>query len=137
MKKFQQILPFILFSFLLSCASTSYVEPESPVEDEKNTVGKSYIISARVVERERIVNGEPLAKTDFYLERSIQDYFIKFCESIVSREELEKNLNRQRASIKILHAEVEYKEGEWDSCDENDNINSRSGSYIIIKRLIE
>lgn len=55
----------------------------------------------------------------------------------VTSAELEAYLDKQRASIKILHAEVEYLEGEWDTCDTTGINDSRFGSYVIIKRLID
>tara|TARA_R110000737_G_scaffold347664_1_gene379674 strand:- start:21754 stop:22032 length:279 start_codon:yes stop_codon:yes gene_type:complete len=86
MKKFIHLLPFLFLSLLLSCASNkNIVDDNNPKEDEKNTIGKSYLISARIVEKQRIINSEIQTKTDYFLERSVQDYFIKFCESNVSR----------------------------------------------------
>lgn len=105
--------------------------------DEQGATEKSYIISAPIVEKQRVIKNEPQSETDYFLERSIQDYFIKFCESNVSRADLENYLKRQKASFKILHAEIEYREGEWDSCTEQVKEASRMGAYIIINRLIE
>ena len=57
--------------------------------------------------------------TDLYIERSVQDYFIKFCESKVSREELETHLSTKNTEIKVATLEVEFLDGSWDICDGN------------------
>jgi hypothetical protein len=137
MKKSILLLTFLLLSILFSCGSSGKIENVKSSEEAKNMIGKSYFITARIAEKTRIIKGETQAKSNFFLERSIQDYFIKFCESNVSRAELESYMENQRASIKILHAEVEYREGEWDRCEEMGKVATRKGAYIIILRLLE
>ena len=104
--------------------------------DEKTGEG-TFIISAPVVEKTFINKRGKIQKfTDYYVQRSIQDYFIKFCESGITRKELEKALARQKDSlIKTLTMEVEIKKGFWDSCGP-ELVQSRTGAYMIIHRII-
>ncbi|MDC1186222.1 hypothetical protein N8079_00175 [Crocinitomicaceae bacterium] len=73
-----------------------------------------------------------------YIERSVQEYFIKFYESKVTRKEVEKALSTQTSFIKTLEIEIDYKDGEWDNCQENkeENVASRTGQYVIIHKII-
>ena len=75
-------------------------------------------------------NGEAADFQEYYLRCSVADYFIKLCESSVTAEELDKYLNQG------LPAEIEFKEGTWDICeDDPDEMQSRIGEYVIIKSL--
>lgn len=73
-----------------------------------------------------------------YIERSVQEYFIKFYESKVTRKEVEKALSTQTSFIKTLEIEIDYKDDEWDNCQENkeENVASRTGQYVIIHKII-
>ncbi len=103
--------------------------------DQKN--GNTQVVSAPVVEKAFVrKNGAPTDQVELYLQRSIQDYFIKFCESAVSREALEAHLQTIDSPIKSVTLEVEFKEGSWDICDENFEQQSRIGEYVIIHRIV-
>ncbi len=67
---------------------------------------------------------------ELYFRASIQDYFIKFCESKITKEDLEPFVN------KVISAHVEIKNGNWDICpDDLQEMQSRVGPYIIIKEI--
>ena len=95
------------------------------------------IVSAPVVSKNFVMkNGEVTERTELYLQRSIQDYFIKFCESGITREQLEEHMSTIHSPIKSITVEVEFKEGAWDQCDENQPVQSRMGEYVVIHRII-
>ena len=74
---------------------------------------------------------------EYYVRRSIQDYFIKFCESSISEEDLRTNLATIDSPIKALTIEVEFRNGSWDICDDEGEIaQSRIGKYIIIHQIL-
>lgn len=135
------ILLCVIFLFV-ACATknnkhVTKMETHNKTPDEKGETENSVILSAPIVEKQRVIKNEAQAETDFFLERSVQDYFIKFCESAVSREMLENYLKKQRSTLKILHAEIEYREGEWDNCQSGEKVASRTGAYIVIHRIID
>jgi len=67
---------------------------------------------------------------ELYLRCSVQDYFIKFCESKVTREELEPLVN---TGIKV---KMKIMDGNWDICpDDFQNMQSRVGRYAVIETL--
>ena len=75
--------------------------------------------------------GIPLESGDLYVRCSIQDYFIKFCESKVTKEELLPLINQG------ITVEMEVRNGEWDRCpNDPEYIQSRIGPYAIIHRLL-
>jgi len=123
--------------FLLSCAKQNkMVMAGNKTEDELTRNGKK-IITAPVVAKNFIKkNGQSASHTEMYIQRSIQDYFIKFCESKITREDLEKHLSG-KGFIKTATLEVEFREGSWDICDNNLEQQSRIGEYVVIHRIIE
>jgi hypothetical protein len=96
------------------------------------------VISAPLISKDFIKkNGDKTKRKEIYIRRSIQDYFIKFCESKVSYEALQKHLPKTEFEIKTVKLEVEFREGNWDVCDEKKGVQSRTGPYVVIHRLIE
>ncbi|OFZ43067.1 MAG: hypothetical protein A3D92_06175 [Bacteroidetes bacterium RIFCSPHIGHO2_02_FULL_44_7] len=68
---------------------------------------------------------------ELYLRCSVQDYFIKLCESQVTRTELEPFINKGiKVKMKIL-------DGNWDSCPGDfQEMQSRTGRYAVIETLV-
>ena len=78
-----------------------------------------------------IKNGVETDQMELYLRCSIQDYFIKLCESNVAREDLELYLN------KGITVEMEIVDGEWDRCPGDPVVQSRIGKYVTIKSIVD
>lgn len=117
-----------LFPLLFACASATTQETTKIHEKklgEPNT--------CQLIEKEFVNKGGKITEyKELYLRCSIQDYFIKLCESKVTKKELEKYLN------KGITIEMEIKEGMWDHCNDNPAYaQSRVGNYVIIKKIIE
>ena len=68
---------------------------------------------------------------EYYLQCSIQDYFIKLCESEVTGSDLEKYIDQG------ITVHMEIREGLWDECEDNMHVQSRMGKYVIIKSIVE
>jgi len=95
------------------------------------------IITAPVVEKEFISpKGESNGIIELYLRLSMQDFFIKFCESKVSEEELKKYISEDPKDFRVGKFEIEIREGAWDHCDEVVS-NSRIGSYVVIMTILK
>lgn len=126
MKK--QIFIITILCVLSSCASPKKASEKTP---EKQT-DTEQIITAPIIEKQ-VYNkaGKKMDFTDYFLRQSVQDYFIKFCESKVTRKELEGALAEINSPIKTLTLKVEFREGEWDSCDDFP-VQSRIGRYVIL-----
>lgn len=140
MLTYKTILTYTITVLLFSCVSKPVLNSmDTKNETEKNSSEAKQIISCPIVEKEFMrKNGQLSGYTEYYLERSIQDYFIKFCESSVSKEELELALEKQDGMIKTLKLEIELREGEWDICpDDPAEMQSRIGEYAVIYRIIE
>jgi len=143
LKQIRMKHPYLLinaiFTLLLLFASSCTCSKESTIKKKKDissTDGK-IIISAPIVSKPFVKkNGEPTDRTELYIRRSIQDYFIKFCESEVTREALEDHLSSINGFVKAVSLEVEFRKGEWDVCDENLAQQSRIGEYIVIHRIV-
>ena len=72
---------------------------------------------------------------DLYFRLSTGDYFIKFCESDVAFDQIEPFIQNE-FEIKSVTLEIEFKEGEWDNCKEPGYVQSRTGPYVIIKKIL-
>lgn len=126
----------LVFSCQQGPTNTSTMS-SNKVPDEKSS-DSTYIISVPVVAKPFYKKNN--VKTDFneyYLQRSIQDYFIKFCEGNVSREDLETALSQIEGEIKVLKLEVAFKKGLWDVCDGNLEQQSRVGDYVILLKIMK
>ena len=99
---------------------------------------KTYIISAPIVMKSFVTKrGEATGHKEMYIQRSIQDYYIKFCESKINQEDLENHLASIDSEIKMATLEVEFRNGEWDTCEPTtEQQQSRIGEYVIIHRII-
>lgn len=101
----------------------------------------TYIITAEIVTNDfeippSVTNTEKLQ--DYFIRRSVQDYFIKFCEGNVTVNELDAALSKQKSNIKNLKMEVAFKEGMWDVCDEKEaHQQSRDGKYVILLKIFD
>ncbi|MFK7799311.1 MAG: hypothetical protein AB8E82_17810 [Aureispira sp.] len=103
-----------------------------------STGDHKYILTAPIVSKNFVKkNGAPSSNKEIYIQRSIQDYYIKFCESKIKREVLEDYLANKTGLMKVVTLEVELKNGYWDICDENFMQQSRMGEYMIIHRIID
>jgi hypothetical protein len=99
---------------------------------DKTTLLTSPIIIKNFVKK----NGEVTTRKEFYVRSSIQDYYIKFCESNISRDELETHLSKITDDLPILTLEVTFRDGLWDSCDAGQEQQSRTGTYLSIHRIV-
>ena len=132
------ILACIICLFTGCCLSQKKViMSKNKTKDISSSKGK-YIISVPIVIKNFVKkNGETTKHEEIYIRRSIQDYYIKFCESKISREDLENHLSTMDTEIKIATLEVEFLDGYWDICDGDLEQQSRMGAYVIIHRIIE
>jgi len=92
---------------------------------------EKFIISGQIVEKAFYKkNGEPAGFNELYFRASIQDYFIKFCESNIDKDAISPYIDQ---SITV-HAEI--KDGEWDTCpDDPAEMQSRIGPYMVINAI--
>jgi hypothetical protein len=78
---------------------------------------------------------------EMYFRLSVQDYYIKFCESKITKTDLQAHLDSLPdtglMNEKAATLEIEIKNGEWDRCDEEYPVQSRVGDYIVIYRIVE
>lgn len=129
MKQFYFLL--LVTIFLISCSTQKNVV-EKKQEKKNDSV---QVINVPIVEKPFYNKvGKKMDFTEFYVQQSVQDYFIKFCESKVSREELEAALSKIESPIKTLTVEVEFKEGLWDSCEDYE-VQSRVGKYVVLHEI--
>ncbi len=134
--------PFLNFVLLLiagvSLSCSTKKETVMGVCDDPDPVVQHAIIKAPIVKK-NFVNkaGKTTDHVEYYIRQSIQDYYIKFCESNVSIKELNEKLENIEGDIKALQLEVEFREGEWDICDGNHEIQSRIGEYAVILKILK
>jgi len=112
-----------LFIFIIP---TIHVFSQQMLPQEPNII----TAGCQVVEK-AFVNkgGKPSDFKELFLRCSIQDYYIKFCESKVSLKKMKKYLD------KGLTVTYEVKEGKWDICKDNPEMHSRIGTYAVVIKI--
>ena len=128
----------IALSILFSCSISKEKTSQQNNVSDKKPAENSYLITAPIVKKQFVNKaGRTTDHVEYYIQQSIQDYFIKFCESNVSIKELNEKLENIEGDIKALQLEVEMREGDWDICDGNHEIQSRIGEYMVILKILE
>lgn len=114
-----------IFIFSSSCKNSS----ESNLKEKDPN--RNYT-TCQLIEKVFINKGGKVAEyKEMYLRCSIQDYFIKICESNVDAKKLRKYIN------KSISVEMEIKKGNWDICtDDPAYAQSRGGTYVVIKKIV-
>lgn len=126
----------ILLIFLVSCGTEKNVVINKKM-DQKLENGH-IIIDAQIVELAfKMKNAKISSRTELYVRRSIQDYYIKFCESDVSKKEMEYEMTMKDGISESMTMEVEIKDGLWDSCYPDEMVQSRTGKYIVVYKIIK
>lgn len=112
--------------FFSSCKNTSEANLKEKDPNKSHT-------TCQLVEKEFINKGGKVTEyKELYLRCSIQDYFIKLCDSNVDAKTLRKYLN------KSISVEMEVREGMWDICtDDPAYAQSRIGTYVVIKKIAD
>ncbi len=130
-KKTISYLLLVIILFSASCKT----------KKETVSVNENMIISGQIVQKEsKSKRGEGEGFYELYFRASVQDYFIKLCESDVKRTELEPYLAEDEMDIAdgiTVEAKI-VQNGNWDICDESMGIaQSRTGNYIVIYKIVE
>ncbi len=101
--------------------------------DMNKQISDPNIFTCQLVEKEFVNKaGKTTGLQEFYLRCSIQDYFIKLCESEVQKEDLVPFLNK---GIKVRATVID---GEWDICpDADQELQSRIGKYVVIHEILD
>ena len=127
----------LIISLLSICCLSCGSRKEEPLVSTNKVAevnNEHAVYTGQVVEKEFYnKGGKAMGFSDMYLRLSEQDYFIKFCESNVTKEEIEDLKLGEFDAIKV---EAEIIDGEWDSCDPEARVQSRVGRYIVIYALL-
>jgi len=110
--------------FLISLSTVSFSQTKTPSKSNIITTG------CEVVEKEFVNKAGKISDfKELYLRCSVQDYYIKFCESKVSLKKMKKYID------KGLTVTYEVKEGEWDICEGDPEMQSRVGTYAVVLKI--
>ena len=127
----------LLFAACKRTGATESAMKKHPKRADQKSGENRVIITAEIVEKSFVNKaGKVSDKKEFYVRRSIQDYFIKFCESKVSADALRTAWEKETGFIKTLRMEVEFRKGNWDDCGEEEfEVQSRVGEYLVLHKL--
>lgn len=134
----------ILIFFVLGCSTSKKKESKektSNVLTEEKREVTSEKSSARKITAEIVAKkfhdkrGVQKDFDEYYIRMSVQDYFIKFCESNITRLDVEELLKNNDNLIKTFTMEVDFRNGEWDLCEEDIPAQSRIGEYAVILKI--
>ena len=98
---------------------------------KSHKIPAKFVMTGHIVEKDFIKkNGEKSGFSELYFRASVQDYFIKFCESGITRTDLDPFVD------KVVSIEAKVIKGNWDICPgDPQEMQSRVGTYLIIKEL--
>lgn len=122
----------LLLLFIITLSFFSCKETKDVIDIKKKNLNQTESITCQLIEKDFTHKGGKLTEfKELHLRCSIQDYFIKICESNVTHEELMLYLN------KGIEVEIEIKEGLLDHCESiPEYAQSRIGTYVIIKKIL-
>lgn len=117
----------------LSCQEEPTVTspPSNPMQKRVKKNTGSY--TGQVIEKTSLNKaGKPLESADLFFRLSMGDYFIKFCESSISRSDLADQVDG------YITVKGTVKKGEWDTCPgDPPGVQSRVGEYFVITELLK
>jgi len=114
----------LLLIILLASSIVSISQTKTPNKVNVITTG------CEVVEKASVNKGGKISEyKEMYLRCSVQDYYIKFCESKVSLKKMKKYLDQ---GVTVTY---EVREGEWDICKGDPEMQSRIGTYAIVLKV--
>ncbi|MEM0968308.1 MAG: hypothetical protein AAF191_10860 [Verrucomicrobiota bacterium] len=128
------LLPLLIACALLVSCTAENQQPKAPNSMEKRPETSNRgvpIYTGHLVEKPFMNKaGKVFEHSELYLRLSMGDYFIKFTESNVTRDELLPHRN------KVISVEGEIRDGEWDSAPgEEGLVQSRVGDYLAVFSL--
>jgi len=139
-------LLLLLTTTLVICQASqdsfAQIEIHNKEAMDTNTPNNIMTVSGLIVKKEFIKKNRNSANFEqLYFRLSRGDFFIKFCESNVTQEELENHLNQPNVpevlGDKSVTLEVKIINGAWDICPgEFPEAQSRIGEYVIIHRIV-
>lgn len=138
MQQVKSIVGVFTISLMLfaSCGSSENMEVKKTMDTKLDN--GHFIIDAEIVEKSyEFKNSKTTTQKELYVRRSVQDYYIKFCESEVTQTELAKEIILVDGIANSLKLEVEIKDGSWDQCNSEELVQSRTGSYMVIYKIIK
>ena len=138
MKNFAfQYLVLLLFAVISACSSTknqhSMDTPKAEIYNKKaDGILRGEIVLKAYENKNGKINREV---QEYYLRCSADDYFIKFCECKVSKEDIIAYYHVQK-QIYPIAVKAKILTGEWDSCDTTERVQSRTGKYVQILEIV-
>ena len=125
----KQLIPLTFFTLVIFGCS----ESEEITGGNTKSLTNSKTTTCQLIEKEFINKGGKITEyKELYLRCSIQDYFIKICAGNVTKEQLTPYINSG------IEVEMEIKEGMLDHCNDNlEHVQSRTGTYVVIKRIVK
>ena len=101
---------------------------------EQPTDSDREVLTCQLIQKPFInKGGRDMGYKEYFLRCSIQDYFIKWCESDLKPEDVEAYLDSG------ISVEVEIHQGNWDICPEDGHgeVQSRGGRYVTLHKIVE
>lgn len=130
-----RILGILTFALLMLLNTSCGVENKSMNKSKSVLTSDNWeVVSVPVVEKHsETKNGKVTTHTDYYLQRSMGDYFIKFCESEITREEFEEEYAKSKDDlVRAMTLEIQIKKGQLDDCLDS-QAQSRIGEYVVVR----
>ncbi len=128
---------YFLIIILFGCTAQNKNQTINHYHNKPKNTSTMIELRCEIVKK-AFVNQKGVTNNDiqeYYLRCSVDDYFIKFCECKVSKQDILAFYSDKRF-INPIKVNAELIDGEWDNC--NDEIKaSRTGRYVRIIEILD
>lgn len=131
MKLLLNIFLVFFLSVILSCSTSNTKQLQ-----KHNSMTTHQTLNGQIVKKEFVNKaGKSSGFYEYYLRCSIQDYFIKFCESDITKKDIDAlNLGE----FDTITVDAEIINGDWDICpNDPQEMQSRIGNYVVIYDVLK
>lgn len=132
---------FVIIVFAITSLGLALGNKTKSSKNKKNVNTNKNIQDASIIHGELVKlsatnkRGEVMGNlTEYYIRCSIQDYFIKLCESKITKEDLDKYYDESKL-INSISVKGKIVTGNFDICN-HEEAASRIGNYITIDEII-
>ena len=119
-----------------TCQITNPNKMTKQKKPDTKTENNTVIISGEIILAVCDENKDENRVEEFFIRRSIQDYFINLAQSKIKSEDLRPYVSKSYEDIITAKLEVDYVEGKWHQCSGMFGPREHEGIYVVVHKII-